>query len=128
MGCDKRPKVGRCRLTEPLRVLHQSSTVQCQEEQFAYAFRSLETNSACSEAVVTLHDGSRLFFIHAVEKQQTLAVGPEGQELKHGSAAKLLNNIKIFRLNSNHLEMWFQDDSRWEMKPVPGCSVSHRGG
>jgi hypothetical protein len=102
--------------------------VQCQEEQFAYAFRSLETNSACSEAVVTLHDGSRLFFIHAVEKQQTLAVGPEGQELKHGSAGKLLNNIKIFRLNSNHLEMWFQDDSRWEMKPAPGCSVSHRGG
>ena len=60
--------------------------MQCQEEQFAYAFRSLETNSACSEAVVTLHDGSRLFFIHAVEKRQTLAVGPEGQELKHGSA------------------------------------------
>ena len=101
--------------------------MQCQKEQFAQAFRSLAANDTCSEAVVTLHDGSRLCFIHTVEKRHAVAAGPEGQESEHGAAGILLNNITMFRLNSKHLEMWFQDESRWEMKPAAGCSISQPG-
>ena len=90
-----------------------------QDEQFAQAFGSLQTNETCSEAVVTLHDGSRLCFIHTVEKRQALSVGPEGQETEHGAAGLFLATIKMFRLNTKHLEIWFQDQSRWERQPQP---------
>ena len=49
-----------------------------QNQEFAQAFASLQTNDTCSEAVVTLHDGSRLCFIHTVEKRQALSVWPRG--------------------------------------------------
>jgi len=88
-----------------------------QNQEFAQAFASLQTNDTCSEAVVTLHDGSRLCFIHTVEKRQALSVGPAGQETEHRAAGELLSMIKMFRLNSKHLEIWFQDASRWEMQP-----------
>ena len=93
------------------------------QEHFAEKFRSLETNESCSEAVVTLHDDSRLCFIHTVEKRQALAVGPEGRESEHGAAGTLLSHVKMFRLNTKHLELWFQDESRWEIKPTPGDSM-----
>lgn len=88
-----------------------------QNQEFAQAFATLQTNDTYCEAVVTLHDGSRLCFIHTVEKRQALSVGPEGQESDHRAAGKLLTTIKMFRLNSKHLEIWFQDASRWEMQP-----------
>ena len=95
-----------------------------QNQEFSQAFASLQTNDTCSEAVVTLHDGSRLCFIHTVEKRQALSVGPAGQETEHRAAGELLSMIKMFRLNSKHLEIWFQDESRWEMQPESDQSTS----
>ena len=94
------------------------------QQQLAQTFCFLEANESCSEAVLTLQDDSRLCFIHTVEKRQALAVGPEGQESEHLSAGALLNQMKMFRLNSKHLEIWFLDESRWEMKPTPGSRIS----
>ena len=90
-----------------------------QDEQLTQAFGSLQTNETCSEAVVTLYDGSRLCFIHTVEKRQALSIGPASQETEHGAAGHFLNAIKMFRLNTKHLEIWFQDESRWERTPLP---------
>ena len=95
-----------------------------QNQEFAQDFASLQTNDTCSEAVVTLHDGSRLCFIHTVEKRQALSVGPAGQETEHRAAGKLLSMIKMFRLNSKHLEIWFQDESHWELQPESDQSTS----
>ena len=32
--------------------------------------------------------------------------------------------IKMFRLNSKHLEIWFQDESHWELQPESDQSTS----
>ena len=79
-------------------------------------FVSIETNEDFSEAVVKLHDDSLLCFCHRVGELWAKALGPDGEDTE-GQAKELLGAITRFRLNAKHLEVWFDDGSRWEWKP-----------
>ncbi len=81
------------------------------------SFVSMETNATFSEAVLTLHDGSRLCFAHSTKQRMAKAIGPEGREADTGMAERLKNEIKQFRLNAKHIDIDFNDESRWEHKP-----------
>jgi hypothetical protein len=86
------------------------------QELLQEAFVSLETDSAFSEAVVLLRDGSRLCFRHRVGERWAKSVGPTGRESEGGAAAQVLARLALFRLNAKHLDIQFADGRRWEKK------------
>jgi len=73
------------------------------------ALASVEVNDAFSEAAVVMSDGSRLCFRHRVGERWASADGG-------GRAAEVLAMIHQFRLNGKHLDIQFQDGSRWEAR------------
>jgi hypothetical protein len=73
------------------------------------ALSSLEVNEAFSDAVVHMTDGSRLRFRHRVSERWAKADGA-------GLAEDVLATIAQFRLNGKHLDVQFQDGSRWEAR------------
>ncbi len=87
-------------------------------ERLTAAEASLVVANAFTEAVVSLHDGSRLCFCHQVGARWAKAVGPDGREDAHGLAGELLSAIQMFRLNAKHLEIRFNDGSTWERGPL----------
>ena len=70
------------------------------------SFVELTVNGDFSEAVVTLQDGGRLGFVHRVQERRTTATT--------GEAERIAATITRFRLNAKHLDVQFQDGSRWE--------------
>jgi len=87
-------------------------------EQLEQHLVGSETNTAVSEAVLTLDDGSRLCFCHTVEQRWAKATGPEANESAGGLAAELVEQITGFRLNAKHLDIQFADGSRFD-RPLP---------
>ena len=85
-------------------------------QELERAFVSVEVNGAFSEAVLLLADGTRLCFCHTVGERWAKSVGPEGAEQQDGQAGEILAAIARFRLNAKHLDIWFNDGSRWEKK------------
>src|SRR5262249_37455526 len=85
-------------------------------------FRDVQVNAAYSDAVVALTDGSRLCFRHTVDERWARAVGPDVGEQADTIAARLLGAIARFRLNAKHLDVFFNDGSRWEhvLRPAGG--------
>jgi hypothetical protein len=85
------------------------------EELLGQSAGALEVNERFTEAVVRLHDGSRLCFCHRVGERWAKAVAGAA-----GGAASLadqiLSGMSLFRLNAKHLEIWFADGSRWETR------------
>jgi hypothetical protein len=71
------------------------------------ALSSLEVNDTFTEAVVVMTDGSHLCFCHRVGERWVRAEGA-------GFAGEILPTIVRFRLNGKHLDVQFQDGSRWE--------------
>ena len=86
------------------------------EELLRESFVSIETDARFTEALLTLRDRSRLYFSHRVGERRAKSVGPDGGE--GGTAEELLDAIQLFRLNAKHLEIWFEDGSRWEWSPA----------
>ena len=84
------------------------------EEILRKALTAVEVNEDFTEAVIRLQDNSRLCFCHRVGERWSKAVGPEEQEHEGGEAGELLSAIKMFRLNRNHLDIQFEDGSRWD--------------
>lgn len=82
------------------------------EEEFRRAFASLEVNEDFTEAVLAMRDGSQLCFCHRVGERWAKATG--GGEVS--LAGQLLPLIGTFRLNGKHLDIQFQDGSRWEAR------------
>ena len=76
-------------------------------------------NPDFSEAVLTLYDGSQLCFCHRVGERWVKAVGPKGREAEAGSAGELCAAVTMFRLNAKHLEIQFDDGSRWDERLTP---------
>jgi hypothetical protein len=70
---------------------------------------SLEVNETFSEAVIGMADGSRIAFCHRVGERWSRAEGD-------GQAAEVLARIAQFRLNGKHLDVRFEDGSRWEAR------------
>jgi hypothetical protein len=73
-------------------------------------FASLELNGEFSEAVLMFSDGSSLCFRHTVGERTAKSRGIGETTL----AARLLTRISMFRLNPKHLDIQFEDGSRWE--------------
>ncbi|HKI35214.1 MAG TPA: hypothetical protein VKA46_25375 [Gemmataceae bacterium] len=73
------------------------------------ALVSVEVNDTFSEAVVVMGDGSRLRFRHRVGERWAKAEGA-------GLAGEVLALMALFRLNGKHLDVRFQDGSRWEAR------------
>lgn len=73
-----------------------------------------EVNADHTEAVLHLDDGSRLCFCHRVDARWAKAVGPTGAETEPRLAGDVLALIQQFRLNKKHLDISFQDASRWD--------------
>ncbi len=73
------------------------------------ALKSVEVNDGFTEAVIVMGDGSRLCFCHRVGERWASADGG-------GRAAEVLAMIQQFRLNGKHLDVQFQDGSRWEAR------------
>ncbi len=75
---------------------------------------TVEVDGAFTEAVLRLRDNSRLCFCHRVNERWAKSVGADGQEDQAGLAGELLSVITMFRLNAKHLDIQFQDGSRWD--------------
>ncbi len=80
------------------------------------ALVSLEVNDTFSEAVLLLGDGSRLRFRHRVGERWAKAERVGGSEAAASLAAEALATVTMFRLNGKHLDVQFQDGSRWEAR------------
>ncbi len=83
-------------------------------QRLAHELASAQVNDTFTEAVLRLSDGSRLCFCHRVDERWAKAVGPEADESQPGLAGEMLAAIQQFRLNAKHLEIFFQDASRWD--------------
>lgn len=77
---------------------------------------SVEANEQFTEAVMRFGDHSRLCFCHRVGERWAIAVGPELSDTETGLAGTFLSTMSKFRLNAKHLDIYFEDDSRWEQQ------------
>ena len=73
-----------------------------------------EANENFTEAVMLFHDNSRLCFCHRVGERWAKAIGPAHREEEGGLAGELLSVMTMFRLNAKHLDIQFEDESRWD--------------
>ena len=84
------------------------------EETLRRALLGVKVNENFTEAVLQFLDNSRLCFCHRVDERWAKAVGPEQREAEAGQAGELLSAMSMFRLNAKHLDIQFQDGSRWD--------------
>ena len=75
---------------------------------------TVEVDARFTEAVLRFGDDSRLCFCHRVGERWAKAVGPDAFEEATGLAGALLAAITMFRLNAKHLDIQFDDGSRWD--------------
>lgn len=75
---------------------------------------TVEVNDRFTEAILRFRDKSKLLFCHRVGERWAKAVGPSQPDEGTGLAADLLSAIRMFRLNAKHLDIQFEDDSRWD--------------
>ena len=81
---------------------------------------SVAADEKFTQAVLQFRDGSRLMFCHRVDERWAKALDADAQREDVGQigvAGQLLAAITIFRLNAKHLDVEFEDGSRWEWKP-----------
>jgi hypothetical protein len=86
------------------------------EELLRMSFVALEVNQDFSEATLTMRDQTRLCFCHRVGERWANAVGTMGEEGESSLATAVLSRIALFRLNGKHLDIAFDDGSRWEVR------------
>ncbi|MEX0610730.1 MAG: hypothetical protein WD738_04705 [Pirellulales bacterium] len=84
------------------------------EETLRKDLLTVEANDDFTEAVMRFHDNSRLCFCHRVSERWAKAVGPNEREDEAGLAGELLSAMTMFRLNAKHLDIQFEDGSRWD--------------
>jgi hypothetical protein len=86
------------------------------EEVLRGSFASLEVNGDFTEAVLAMRDRTRLCFCHRVGERWAKAVGAADAGEDAGLAGQVLPLIALFRLNAKHLDVQFNDGSRWEAR------------
>ncbi|WP_456477170.1 hypothetical protein [Oceanithermus sp.] len=77
------------------------------------AARKLRVGRRFTEAQLVFEDGSLLHFRHDPHTRWVQAWAPEEGG---GLAPELVPRIGRFRLNRRHLELWFDDGSRLEVR------------
>ena len=78
---------------------------------------TIDADEKFTQAVMQFCDGSQLMFCHRVDERWAKAFAaepPEDDSGQTGIAGQLLAGITIFRLNAKHLDIQFQDGSRWD--------------
>jgi hypothetical protein len=75
---------------------------------------AVEADAHFTEAVMCFRDESRLCFCHRVGERWAKAIGPAHDEQAGGLAGELLAAMTLFRLNAKHLDIQFDDGSRWD--------------
>ena len=108
------PNIDRIALREQAFTKLGTKTSMTSEERLRSELLTVEVNEDFTEAVMQFHDNSRLCFCHRVAERWAKSVGPVQREDEAGLAGELLSAITLFRLNANHLDIQFQDDSRWD--------------
>lgn len=83
-------------------------------ETLRSALLTVDANEHFTEAILRFRDDSRLCFCHRVGERWAKAIGPGQREDEIGLAAELLSAMTMFRLNAKHLDVQFDDDSRWD--------------
>ena len=83
-------------------------------ETLRMSLLSVEANEDFTEAVMSFNDGSRLCFCHRVGERWAKSVGTDQREEEGGLAGEMLAAIRMFRLNAKHLDVEFDDGSRWD--------------
>jgi hypothetical protein len=86
------------------------------EEILRCVFVGLEVDDAFSEATLMMRDRTRLVLRHRVGERWARATGPDETPSEAGLAGQVLTTIAQFRLNGKHLDVQFQDGSRWEAR------------
>ena len=84
------------------------------EETLRSGLLTVEANENFTEAVMLFRDNSRLCFCHRVGERWAKAVGQAHREEEAGLAGELLSTLTMFRLNAKHLDIQFEDGSRWD--------------
>jgi hypothetical protein len=84
------------------------------EEILRAGLIAVEADKNFTEAVMRFGDNSRLCFCHRVGERWAKAVGPEDREDEAGLAGEFLRAMTKFRLNAKHLDIQFEDGSRWD--------------
>jgi len=89
------------------------------EQSLRAELLTAEANENFSEAALHFSDDSRLYFCHRVDERWAEAAGAGGSDDQTGLAGELLSAITMFRLNAKHLDIQFQDGSRWDQPIAP---------
>jgi len=76
------------------------------------AARKLRVGRRFTEAQLVFEDGSLLHFRHDPHTRWVQAWAPDAG----GAAPEFVPRIERFRLNRRHLEVWFKDGSRLEVR------------
>src|SRR5262249_957808 len=84
------------------------------EELLRQSFVSLEVNGEFTEAVLLMQDGSRLCLCHRAGERWAKAVDARAAGSEPTLADQVLSLVSLFRLNAKHLDVRFDDGSRWE--------------
>jgi len=90
-----------------------------QADLLRQSFVAVEVNAAFSEAELTMADGSKLRFCHRVGERKASARAAEETGKETMQAHQILGTMAQFRLNGKHLDIRFQDGSRWELPFAP---------
>lgn len=82
------------------------------EETLDSALISTQANENYTEAAMTFADNSQLHFRHTIHERWVRALAEPGDATC--LARTLLPLITTFRLNAKHLDITFQDGTRWD--------------
>jgi hypothetical protein len=94
------------------------------EEFLRQSFVGVEVNGDFTEAVLSMKDQSRLCFRHRVGERWAKAVSGNLADDDQGLARTILLTIAMFRLNAKHLDIQFDDGSRWKARfRDPGAAL-----
>ena len=77
----------------------------------------VDADEKFTQAVMQFRDCSRLLLCHRVDERWAKTLAADGQAeptRQTGIAGQLLAAITKFRLNAKHLDIQFQDGSRWD--------------
>jgi hypothetical protein len=85
-----------------------------QADYLRQSFAAIRVNADFTEALLTTQDGSRLFFRHRVDERSAHVKGNQAPGAEN-QAERVLASLARFRLNAKHLDLSFQDGSRWEV-------------
>ena len=97
------------------------------EELLRGSLVSLEVNADFSEAVVRMRDDSQLCFCHRVGERWAKAIVLGEGDSNASLAGQVLALMALFRLNAKHLDVQFQDGSRWEARFGDASQVRPNG-